>query len=142
MSYAQKTHVPTERSQAEIRKILGRYGATGFVYGESDTVSMVMFEMAGRRIKILLPMPQKPSPGATIASITTYNQLCRSRWRCLVLVIKAKLESVESKITTLEQEFMAHIVLPNNQTIGEVMLPQIEASYRNNKMPPLLPNLS
>lgn len=62
----------------------------------------------------------------------------RRRWRCLVIAIKAKLECVESGITTLEDEFMAHIVLPNGQTVGHVMLPQINASYEDGEMPPLL----
>lgn len=138
MSYAEKTSVPVDRSQAEIKKILSKYGASGFAYGEQGTRSVVMFEMAKRRIKFILPMPNPPSPNATLASIKTYEQLCRSRWRCLVLAIKAKLECVESGITTLEQEFMAHIVLPNGATLGEVVLPQIEQSYQNGKMPPLL----
>ena len=138
MSYAEKTSVPIDRSQAEIRKILGKYGASCFAYGEALDVSMIMFEMKGRRIKFLLPMPQKPSDRATQASIKTYEQLCRSRWRCLVLAIKAKLECVESGITTLEQEFMAHIVLPNGSTVGQAVLPQIDQSYRDGRMPPLL----
>ncbi len=138
MSYAEKTSVPVDRSQGEIKKILAKYGASGFAYGEQGNRSVVMFEMAARRIKFILPMPNPPSPNATQASIKTYEQLCRSRWRCLVLAIKAKLECVESGITTLEQEFMAHIVLPNGRTVGEVMTPQIESAYGNGKMPPLL----
>jgi len=138
MSYAQSTHVPIDRSQSEIKKILSKYGAGGFAYGESGIQAVVMFELAGRRIKFLLPMPHKPSQNATQASIKTYEQLCRSRWRCLVLAIKAKLECVASGITTLEQEFLAHIVLPNGQTVGTVMIPQIAASYESGKMPPLL----
>lgn len=138
MSYAEKTSVPIDRSQSEIRKILGKHGATGFAYGEQGPLSIVMFELAGRRIKFILPMPTAPSKNATQASIRTFDQLCRSRWRCLVLAIKAKLECVESGITTLEQEFMAHIVLPSGATVGQVMLPQIESSYRSGKMPPLL----
>jgi hypothetical protein len=138
MSYAENTSVPIDRSQAEIKKILGKYGASGFAYGENQNHAVVMFEMTGRRIKFVLPMPQKPSPNATAASIKTFEQLCRSRWRCLALAIKAKLECVASGITTLEQEFMAHIVLPNGQTVGAVMLPQIAASYGRGKMPPLL----
>lgn len=138
MSYAEKTSVPIDRSQGEIRKILSKYGADGFGYGEQGAMAMIAFEMAGRRIKFLLPMPPKPSERATQASIKAYDQLCRSRWRCLVLAIKAKLECVESGITTLEQEFMAHIVLPNGKTVGDAVLPQIHQSYRDGKMPPLL----
>lgn len=138
MSYAQNTSVPIDRSQAEIKKILGKYGASGFAYGEQGPLAIVMFEMSGRRIKFILPMPQVPSKNAPQASIKTYEQLCRARWRCLVLAIKAKLECVASGITTLEQEFMAHIVLPSGQTVGQAILPQIDQSYKDGKMPPLL----
>lgn len=138
MTYANKTSVPIDRSQGEIKKILSKYNATSFAYGEQGEKSVVMFEMNGRRIKFVLPMPKKPSAGATQASIKTYDQLCRSRWRALVLAIKAKLECVETGITTLEQEFLAHIVLPNGSTVGEAITPQLALAYQEKKMPPLL----
>jgi len=138
MTFASKTYVPIDRTQGEIKNTLSKYGADGFAYGENRGQSVVMFEMGGRRIKFVLPMPPQPSDRATQASIKTYEQLCRTRWRCLLLAIKAKLECVESGITTLEQEFLAHIILPNGQTVGSVMIPQIESSYNNGKMPPLL----
>jgi hypothetical protein len=138
MAYAVNTSVPIDRSQGEIRKILQKHGATGFAFGEQGQTSVVMFVMAGRQIKFILPMPPSPSQNATQASIKTYEQLCRSRWRCLVLAIKAKLESVETGITTLEQEFLAHIVLPNGQTMGDVAIPQIQVAYEKKQMPPLL----
>lgn len=136
--YAEQTSVPVDRSQGEIRKILSKYEATGFAFGEQGPLSIVMFEMACRRIKFILPMPEKPRANAYQSDIKKYEQKCRSRWRCLVLVIKAKLEAVESGITTLEEEFLAHIVLPNGRTAGEVMIPQIAQSYEDRKMPPLL----
>lgn len=138
MSYALKSSVPVDRSQGEVRKILGKYGATGFAYGEQGTTTIVMFEMRKRRMKFVLPMPEQPGTNARQWEIKEYDQLCRTRWRCLVLAIKAKLECVESGITTLEQEFMAHIVLPNGETVGEVMTPQIQIAYEKKKMPALL----
>ena len=136
--YADKTSVPVDRSQAEIKKILAKYGATAFAFAEGSGMARVLFELKGRRIMFKLPLPPPPSTNATQASIKTYDQLCRSRWRALVLGIKAKLECVASEITTLEQEFMAHIVLPNGATVGDVMTPQIAMSYERNEMPPLL----
>ena len=62
----------------------------------------------------------------------------RQRWRALVLVIKAKLEAVESGITTFENEFLAHIVLPDNRTVGEWLAPQIDSAYEEGGMPKLL----
>jgi hypothetical protein len=138
VGYAEKTSVSIDRSQAEVRKILMKYGASGFAFGEQGPLHVIMFEMQGRRIKFILPMPTPPSKYATQASIKTYDQLCRSRWRCLVLAVKAKLECVESGITTLEQEFMAHIMLPSGKTVGEEMKTQIAHAYSTGKMPPLL----
>jgi len=136
--YAATTSVPIDRSQAEIKKILTKYGATAFGFAEAGGRALVQFEINERRIQFKLPLPPQPSQNATQASIKTYEQLCRSRWRALCLGIKAKLECVHSQITTLEQEFMAHIVLPNGATVGDVMIPQIAMSYEKNEMPPLI----
>ena len=54
-------------------------------------------------------------------------------------MIKAKLEAVETGITEFEDEFLAHIVLPNGQTAGHWMRPQIAKAYESGSMPPLLP---
>lgn len=137
MAYAVETKVPVVQSQGDIRKVLAKYGATGFAFGERDGGAVVMFEMQCRRMKFVLPLPIL-SKGCTDASARTHEQICRSKWRCLLLAIKAKLECVESGITTLEQEFLAHVVLPNGQTCGDVMVPQIALAYEKKQMPPLL----
>ncbi len=59
-----------------------------------------------------------------------YDQACRQQWQALLLVVKAKLEAVAAGISTLEAEFLANIVLPDNNTAGEWMIPQIEQAYR------------
>lgn len=145
MSYAENTSVPVDRSQSEIKRTLSKYNATGFIFGDSRELSMVMFEMNGRRIKFILPIPALQPKVASyyqkkgqFYSQDKVDQETRRRWRCLLLAIKAKLETVESGISTFEEEFMSHIVLPNGQTVGEVMVPQITESYQNAKMPPLL----
>lgn len=56
----------------------------------------------------------------------------------MALVIKAKLEAVEAGIAAFEEEFLAHIVLPNGSTVGQFMMPQIAAVYETGRMPPLL----
>lgn len=40
---------------------------------------------------------------------------------------------------TFEQEFLAHIVRPNNQTVSDWIEPQIQAAYVGGTMPKLLP---
>jgi hypothetical protein len=70
--------------------------------------------------------------------VKTWEQSCRERWRALLPIIRAKLEAVESVITTLESEFMANILLPDGGTIGEWLAPQIDEAYGTGRMPPML----
>jgi hypothetical protein len=58
-----------------------------------------------------------------------------------LLLIKAKLEAVTSGITSIDEEFMPNICLPDGRTVGEFIQPQIEESYRTGQMPPMLPML-
>lgn len=129
-TYARDTSVPVSRTQDEIRRTLERYGATGFLFGQSVGQGVVAFEMKSRRVKFTIPTPPD--------SDRKKDQKMRTAWRCLLLAIKAKLECVASGISTFEEEFLAHIVLPNGETIGHVMLPQIAETYSSGRMPPLL----
>lgn len=142
MSFANKTSVSAIRTQEEIRRTLEKYKATGFMFGESNGQALCAFEMNSRRIKFVLalPIPGTISPTNKYYKLTINDcaQRTRTAWRCLLLAIKAKLECAASGISTFEQEFMAHIVMPNGQTIGEVLVPQIDQAYDTGKMPPLL----
>ncbi len=153
MKYAEQTTVSSERSRAEIETILGRYGASSFAYMWQGTTALILFEYNGKRIKFMLRLPSRddkaikctPERGTVRsreAQEKAYKQAVRQKWRALTLVIKAKLEAVESGISVFEEEFMANIVLPNGQTTGEYMLPQINEAYRLGEMPPMLPMLN
>ena len=152
MSYAENTAVTSERSRAEIERTLSRYGADSFVYGWDRGMAMVGFRVNTRQVKFLIPLPDRndkefkytPARGqrrSDSQAEAAYEQAVKQKWRALSLVVKAKLEAVESGITTFDEEFMAHIVLPNGQTTGEVMVPQIEEAYATGKMPAMLPQL-
>jgi len=67
-----------------------------------------------------------------------WDQELRQRWRALLLVVKAKLEAVECGISTLEQEFLAFIVLPGDQTVGEWMIENALPALRMGTMPQAL----
>jgi hypothetical protein len=155
--YAKDTVVSVEKSRAEIEATLARYGATAFAYATNMDKAMIKFEVSGRHIAFVLNMPDRNADRFKYPTFrgkiqkwgrelspelarTKWDQECRQRWRCLALAIKAKLESVETGIATFEDEFMAHILLPNGQTVGQFMKPQIEAAYQSGVMPPLLPH--
>lgn len=103
-----------------------------------------------RQIRFLVPIPDKQDPKFWFTperrtkrsekqAYEAWEQACRSRWRALYLIIKAKLEAVESGISTIEREFLYDIVLPDGKTVGEFMTPQIAAAYETGEMPPMLP---
>ena len=152
--YAKGTEVSVEKSRAEIEAILARYGASAFAYATNAGKAMIQFQANERRIMFVLELPDrtadrfvywtrggkiyKESKRTPEWAYELWEKECRQKWRCLALAIKAKLEAVASGIATFEDEFMAHIVLPGGKTVGQVMRPQIEQSYKSGKMPPLL----
>jgi len=149
MRYAADTSVSVEKSRAEIERILGRYGARRFAYAAEPERAQVVFEAEGRRVRFLVPLPLRDDRDFTHTpgrghkrhpddAYRAWEQACRQRWRALALAIKAKLEVVQSGISTFEHEFLAHIVLPNGDSVGDWLAPQIEASYKTRKMPPML----
>lgn len=149
-AYAERTDVTSDRSRAEIERTLRRYGATAFAYGWDHQAATLMFEIMNRRILFRLPMPNPndrqfthtPTRGQRrdeTAQEREYEQAVRQKWRALALVIKAKLEAVAAGITTVEDEFLAQIVMPDGRTVGQHTTPAIEAAYASGEMPALLP---
>ncbi|USA40258.1 hypothetical protein [Pelagerythrobacter marinus] len=150
--YAKDTSVPVANSKAEIERILERYGADQFMSGWSADQAVIGFTMLGRQVRFVLPMPDRGDTEFTVtptgrdrsadAAHKAWEQACRQRWRALALVIKAKLEAVESEISVFEDEFMANIVLPNGRTVSDEVRPRIAAAYDTGDMPNLLPDYS
>ena len=70
---------------------------------------------------------------------TAFEQARRQRWRALALWIKAVLEAAASGILTIEDALLPFTVLPNGQTAGQWLAPQIEKVYLTGSMPALLP---
>lgn len=144
--YAADTSVSVEKSRGEIEAILRRYKADAFGYATNANGATVMFTLAGRHIKFILPLPDPtlrefthtPNQGQARTrenAERAWEQARRQRWRALALVIKAKLEAVSAGITTIEDEFLAHTLLPDGSTMGQWAKPQIEEAYRIGAMP-------
>jgi hypothetical protein len=142
--YAEGTVVSTEASRNEIERTLKRYKADAFAYGTEGNKASVMFRMAGRQIRFILTLPDPKAKEFTHSSRglrppniaeRAWEQACRQRWRALALVIKAKLEAVEAGITTVEDEFLAHTLLPNGATVGDWAREELPEVYRVGRMP-------
>lgn len=131
--YAQRTRVDPTRSRAAIETLLHRYGCSqyGTAIDNQARVARVQFRAHDRIVRFVLALPD-PAKYATPARL---EQEDRRVWRALLLVIRAKLEAVDSGIATFEQEFLAQIVLPNDQTVDQVVAPLIAESYARGRLP-------
>jgi hypothetical protein len=102
-----------------------RYGADQFgsAFDQKGGRAMVQFRIATWLVRFVLPLPHEDP------------QDQRQRWRALCLVIKAKLEAVESGIATIEEEFLPHIVVPGGTTFGEWAVPQLRDMKKTGQLP-------
>lgn len=139
MAFAEGTTVSVEKSRAEIEALLTRYGATRFASGWDATHAQIAFQIGNLAVRFLLPMPDVKDRRFThvvrrgcshlrtdLQKRGVIDQEQRRRWRALALVIKAKLEAVSTGITTLEQEFLAHIVTDDGLTVGDHIVPRLK----------------
>lgn len=154
MRYAATTDVPVFKSRAEIEAILTRYGVTEKAFLDSTGKAAIQFHLGDRVIRFVLSLPSASDKQFTHHRVNAnsdalkartpekareaWEQACRQKWRALALSIKAKLEAVESNIATLEEEFMAQIVMPDGHTVAEHVLPKISQAYQTKEVPPLL----
>jgi hypothetical protein len=162
MSFAEGTSVSAERSKAEIETLLKKYGADQFVSGWGVQRAMIGFRASGRfvRFELRLPSPddarfapkRRPHTRSRFNPVTNtretfrvgvgstdaYDAEVRRLWRALALVVKAKLEAVQSGIATFESEFASHIVMPDGRTVYDIIAPEIEKAYSSGKVPLLL----
>jgi hypothetical protein len=134
--YAEKTQVPVAQSRAEIERLLERHKAKqyGTAVDYDLLAARVQFRLHDRIVRFVIALPDRQKLGEGVR----FERAERQRWRALLLVIKAKLESVENKIETFEHAFLSQIVMPNDQTVADIVLPQIAESYKTGKMPKAL----
>ncbi len=147
-TYAAQTTVSSEKSRSEIEKTLTRYGATSFGYGWQDGQAAISFVMDGRMMRFYLPLPDPKDPAFTRTPTNrsrtarqaeeAHAQAVRQKWRALALIVKAKLEAVESGIVTFEEEFAMHMILPDGRRVAEHVMPAIEQSYATGRVPQML----
>ena len=118
------------------------------MYAWQDKRAMISFIFNGMQIRHLIEMPEQDDPEFTETPTgrkcrsediiyRKWEQATRQRWRALALVIKAKLEAIESGISTLEDEFMAWIVTPDGKQIRDHVLAYLD-DYKKGHVPKLL----
>lgn len=146
MAYAEETKVPLEQSIAEIIGMLRKAGAQRIAQYEEPDRFTVTFQLDDRLVRFRVPLiteyrgPAAHGNGRPVDRHKWIGQRNRQKGRALMLVIKAKLESVESEVETFEEAFLANVVLSDGATIYERVREPIAVEYRTGKSIPLLPD--
>lgn len=149
--YAATTDVPTSRSLDELAALVDKHGAADFAFGKSKTPGgratyYVQFTMQRLRVRMSV-MTSDPNDfkfdsrgyvRTDSARAKDVAQDERSTLRALLLVLKAKLVAVDQGVALFEDEFLAYIVTPGGETIGQKMAGHIDdISHRGAELPPL-----
>lgn len=122
MAYADRTKVAVGQTRADIEDALRRHGAEAFGFSQDGQIAAVAFRLAGYTYRFRLTLPEQ-------------EQAARSRWRALLLVIRAKLEGVAAGVETIEEAFLAHAVMQGGETVGEWLKPELANAKKLGRLP-------
>lgn len=136
--FAEGTTVGPDKTQGEIADTLRRYGATDHLSGESGKQIIVCFRLRGHAIRMVAALPQRQDPKfhktgrgkrTPRQAENAYQAELRRKWRSLLLRLKAKLEAVADEEVTVEEEFLAYLLVgKKGQTVWEQLAPQLAAA--------------
>ena len=143
--YTRGDSYSSEASRKQIRRALEHYGATDIVFGQRGSLGAVAFKGDGRQYRIVMHLLLSEGAFAVRSDIAdgqlrdakakVLEQTNRKSWQALASAIDAKLGAAAAGIATLESEFLAHVVLPGNNTVYEEMEPVIDSAYRSGQRP-------
>lgn len=146
MAYAETTTVAFEKSISEIVTLVRKAGGTGIGQFDDETFYAIQFNLADRLIRFRVQFPAldaMPTRNGRGQSLTLaqrqerLDQAKRQRGRALMLVIKAKMESAASGIETIEQAFLANVVMSDGATVFERISGPIALEYRTSRPDPV-----
>jgi hypothetical protein len=154
MPYAKGTKVPTAKSEFEIKYLLKRMGAeqVGTFEDGLHHRAIVVFRLDGLSIALPVPLPDPDDPGFLLTpskkvkrtpekAFEEYEHEVLRRWRVLLMLIKAKLETIELGMSTIQREFLPDVMLPGGGTVESWLGPSIEGKYLECGAPDLTPAL-
>jgi hypothetical protein len=147
MAYAENTSVPVEKSLGEIVTLVKKAGAQRVAQMEDVGELAIQFFLNERmlRFRVKLPtledMPIRDGRNSLLSPKQRNDRAaaaCRQKARALLLVIKAKLESVESNVESFDEAFLANVVMSDGMTVYERIGEPLALEYQSGKPVPML----
>jgi hypothetical protein len=124
--YAEGTKVGVDSSRGDITGILAKHGVVRMGWTTDLAADTLVFELGGGTYRLSMVKPdlawaKKAYPNAYDWNAKIEGEW-RRRWRANVLLLKAKLEFIESGDTTLDRELLPYRVLKGGRTVEETLL--------------------
>ena len=124
--YAEGTKDTVESSRGEITGILAKHGVQKMGWMAQPEGDQLMFEIGGGSYRFDIVKPTMTEVRRDYPNAYDYQAKLdgewRRRWRANVLLLKAKLEFIESGDTTLDRELLAYRVLKDGKTLEQAIL--------------------
>jgi hypothetical protein len=145
--YATKTTVSPAKSQSEIMETFERFGIKEHAVFKGENITAIAFARNGLQYRMTVTMPS-PTDKVFVEGVRTrtplqiqaaYESEVRRRWRSLALLIKAKIVAIEDGISGFEQEFLSHVVVGNDRTLGDSVIPALRNAASTGQIPSSLP---
>lgn len=129
--YAEGTRVDVGRSQGEIAGILASHGVKRQGWMTGPDGDELHFELQGHLFRFTIRKPTAAEMLERDGDQYTYprnvdwaakaDQEWKRRWRANVLLLKAKLEFIDSGDTTLERELLPYMLTEGGRTVAEMV---------------------
>jgi len=131
----QDTSVAVERSMQQVREGLRAAGARGIQIEDTWDPPRILIrflwpmgEQFDQIVRVRLEAtPLPPEKGARGGWKVSTEQRERQAWRALAWYLKTMLEAAAFGLMKFEEVFLAYVEDENGRTIGEVVIPQLEA---------------
>jgi len=124
--YAEGTKVTVDSSRGEITGILTKHGVKRQGWMGDEGGDQLMFELGGGSYRLNIRKPTMAEVRELWPNAYDYQAKLdaewRRRWRANVLLLKAKLEFVESGDTTLDRELLPYRLLKGGKTVEEMIV--------------------
>lgn len=144
--YAAQTSIPVGKSKGEIDKLLREWGCTRIGWEENVKTGEVVLRFVWSKdqnvyaAKMVVKIPDEKSIRARpevlnertgkpsdIRVAKALEAAGRSELRILLLWLKAAFNAVEMGLTTAEIIFLPFFMMPDDQTVGDVIVPKLPA---------------
>lgn len=148
MAYAETTKVAVEKSVAEIVSLVRANAGSQIAQLDDDDRYVIAFTLGGRQVRFVVTFDpvsakrfERDGRGTTRTAAQRrdhWEQHRRQRMRAMLLVIRAKFESVQSQVETFEQAFLANVVMADGRTVHEHIAEPIALQYQSGDVAPLM----